>query len=202
MPAITATIFSASIQRCAVAVDDDLIGLRPVVVGDQPDGDQDVLEGASLIEAVHLQVAVGVARHFAGAELLDDRFHLHAAGFRGLAEVDLVALDRPAADEGRVIGLEVGEGGKGLHLPEQVQMDAHRAGHGVVIEEMGEAARAVLPAGVAHLAGLGFPVGVGVALRFIIVVAGLRGPFRIGVRVEGPVGQVDAVQRVGEGGAL
>ena len=54
-----------------VSVDDDLKGLCTVVVGDEPDGDENVLESACLIGAEHLEIAMGVARNFASAKLLE-----------------------------------------------------------------------------------------------------------------------------------
>src|SRR5260221_3332024 len=44
----------------------------------------------------------------------------------------------------------VGGRGKGLHLAQQVGVHAYGAGHQLVVEEMGEAARGRLPAHMAH----------------------------------------------------
>ena len=79
--------------------------------------------------------------------------HLLLADLRGLAEIDLIALDRPAADEGGIVGFEVGEGGEWLDFAQQGGVHADGAGDGVVIEEVGQAARRCLPSGFAGPGG-------------------------------------------------
>ena len=68
----------------------------------------------------------------------------------------------------------------------------------VVVEEMLQPAGRGLPADVLHLSRLRAPVIVGVALRRVVVVPGFSRPRRVHVRIEGPVRQVDALDRVGE----
>ena len=50
-----------------VAVDDDLEMLGGVIVGEEPDGDEDVLECLAAVIALDLQVALCVARDLGGA---------------------------------------------------------------------------------------------------------------------------------------
>ena len=162
MAASTASVIFTQLLRIfaghfpGVAVDDDLIGFRSVVISDEPDRDEDVLEGAALIERLDLEIAVGVSGDVARAEAVDHGVHLRLAGFRGLAEIDLIALDRPAADVGGIVGLEVGEGGEGLDFPQQRVAHADGAGHGVVIEEMGRGCPRWVPSGSCGPGGCGF----------------------------------------------
>jgi hypothetical protein len=52
------------------------------------------------------------------------------------------------------------------------------------------------------LAGLQIAVGVAIGLGGVVVIAGLCPPLGAGMGVKGPVGQIDAVQRVRQRGAL
>ena len=95
-----------------------------------------MLEGAALIGGLDLQIPLSIAGDFARAELIESGVHLLFAHLRCLAEIDLIALDSPAADVGRVVWLEVAEGGKWLHFTQQRGVHADGAGDGVVIEKM------------------------------------------------------------------
>ena len=76
-------------------------------------------------------------------------------------------------------------------------MHADRRAHEVVVEEVRKPSRRGLPAHVLHLARARLAV-LGVGLGRVVVVARLRGPLRVGLRVERPVRQVDALHGVGE----
>jgi hypothetical protein len=67
---------------------------------------------------------------------------------------------------------------------------------------MGEVACALFPTGFLDLTGLHFAVGAAVLFGDVIMISGLGGPVGIHMRIEGPVGQIDAVQGVCEGNAF
>ena len=117
-------------------------------------------------------------------------------------QVDLVAFHRPAAHEFGRVGLEVGQRRKRLDLAQQRRVNAGGAGHQLVVKEMRQAARCGHPAGALDLAGLRLALVVAVAFGFVVMVTGLGAPVGVDMRVKRPVGQIDAVQRVGQRGRL
>lgn len=185
-----------------VAVGHDLVGLAAIGVAHQPHRHQRVLEGAALVVRLHAQVALGVAGHLARAQLAHGGVHFLHVELGGAAQVDLVALHRPAAHEFGRVRLEVGGGGEGLDLAQQGGVHADGAGHEGVVEEVRELARGRLPAHMAHLAGLGVAVGVAVGFGGVVIKAGLGLPAGLHMGVKRPVGQVQALEGVGERGAL
>ena len=176
-----------------VAVGHDLVGLAPIRVAHEPDRHQRVLERAALVAALHAQVALGVAGHFARTHLPHGIVHLLAVEFGGLAQVDLVALHGPAAHEFGRVGLEVGGGRERLDLAQQPGVHAHGAGHQRVVEEVRELPGRGLPAHMADLARLRVAVGVAVGFGGVVVEAGVGLPGGLHMGVESPVGQVQAL---------
>ena len=76
-------------------------------------------------------------------------------------------------------------------------MHADRRAHEVVVEEVRELAGRRHPAHVLDLARARLPAFL-VRLGRVVVVAGIGRPLRVGLRVERPVRQVDALHRVGQ----
>src|ERR1039458_2200512 len=87
-----------------VAIDYYLIVVRTVIVGEKPDGDEDVLEGLAAVVALDLEVALGVAGDFGGAETLGFGVHFLAGGLGGGDEVYLIAFHHPAGKVSGVVG--------------------------------------------------------------------------------------------------
>ena len=99
------------------AVDDHLIRLRAVVVGEQPDRHEDVLEGLRRIVGVDLQVALRVARHLLRAQRRATlRVHRPARVLRGGDQIDLILLDHPARHVAGVVRHQRDRSGNGSTL--------------------------------------------------------------------------------------
>ena len=152
-----------------------------------------------------MQIALRVAGHLLRAELACLAAHAFAREFGGGYQIDLIALDGPAAHVRRIIGFErlaacVGRG-EGLNSTQERWVNALGAAHERVVEEVIEAARRVFPARALHLTGLLFAVVV-IALGLVIVIARLRRPARVHQSVERPVRQVHALDGVGHGFVL
>ena len=161
-----------------------------------------MLEGAARVLALYAQVAVGVAGHLACAQGLHLAVHVLFVELGRLAQINLVALHRPAAHKFGGVGLQICGGREGLYLAQQFGVHAHGAGHQGIVEEVAQAAGGRLPAHMAHLARLCVAAGVAVGLGGVVVIAGLGMPAGADVGVKRPVGQVDAVQRVRQRGVL
>src|SRR3954471_14219432 len=59
-----------------------------------------------------------------------------------------------------------------------------------------------LPAGLLHRSGLCLSIRIAVSLALCVMIAGFRSPLCVGMRVEGPVGEVNSFQRIRERCAL
>ena len=146
-----------------------------------------------------VEIALGVAGDFGGAELLGFAVHDFARMLGGGDEVDLILLDDPATEEAGVVGLQVGGGGEGLDLAQEVGLDAFGRGDEFVVEEMFERTGGGFPTGFLDLARLAPAFGVGEGFRLVVVIAGVGGPVGVDLGVEGPIRKVNAVDGVGEG---
>ena len=91
---------------------------------------------------------------------------------------------------------------KRLHLPQQILVDSLRARHGLVVEHVIHDAGGGLPPHVAHLPRLLAALAVAIALGRVVVEPRLGPPRAVHARIEGPVGDVEAIHRVHERAAL
>ena len=148
------------------------------------------------VVGAHLEIAERVALHLLPAQHADLRVHRVARALRRGHEIDLVALDDPAGDEARVVGLERLRRER-LDAAQQLRVDAHRRADEIVVEVVLEPPRGRLPAHVLDLARAHLPA-LGIRFGRVVVVARLRGPGGVDVRVERPVRQIHAAHRIGQ----
>ena len=143
------------------------------------------------------QVAVGIARNLLRTQLLQRGVHLVGRSLCRVEEDHAVVFDHVSGEKRRVIGHDVRRG-KRLHLCEQIQRQALRARHRVVVEEVIDDPRGGFPSHPPLHAGhaLAFPVGRGD--RHVVVVSGFGVPRAVHLGVEGPVGDVEALDGVDE----
>ena len=125
-----------------------------------------------------------------------------ARALRRAYEIDLITLDHPSGDVAGIVGHELPRGGIRLDRPQQLGLHPDRRAHQIIVEEVIDRPGRGLPAHMLDLSGAGVAAVVGVFLGGVIVVARFRRPVGVHLCVKGPVRQVDAFDRVGEGALL
>ena len=184
-----------------VAVHHHLEMSRAVIVGEQPDGHQDVLEGLAAVIALDLQVAMRVAGDLGGAKAFGLGVHFLARGLGGGDEVNLIAFHHPAGKVGGVVGGQFLRR-KRLDAAQHFGMDAAGGRLQFVLEKMVHGAGAGHPADFLYLTCLDAAVGVAKGFGLVVVIAAEGGPVGVDLGVEGPVGNVKALGGVGQGGVF
>ena len=101
-----------------VAVDQDLVNLGAIAIGQQPDGREDVFEGLFAVMSVDFEESVCVTGDIAGAHGANFPVHSIARFLSGSYQVDLVLLNRPARKETWIVRFQL-LGGKGLDFAKQ-----------------------------------------------------------------------------------
>ena len=105
-------------------------------------------------------------------------------------EIELVLLDHPAGDVAGIIGDEIRRGGKGLQIREKLGVHAEGGGDEEVVKEVLHQTGGVRPAGLGS--------GIAFVIPHLVVMTSFSLPRTVRVGIKGPVGQVNAVERVGE----
>ena len=137
---------------------------------------------------LHDQVAVRVARHLVATQALERGVHLSFGLGGRVRQVDLVALDRPARQVARVVRNQR-LGRERLHATQELRVHTLRRLHQLIVEAVRQVAGGRRP--------LDPPLPL-LARPDVVVLAGVRCPSRVGVSVERPVRQIDAVHCVRE----
>ena len=140
---------------------------------------------------------MGIAGDLPGAHVVELALHLHLRILGGFEQHHAVVLDHEPRQIAGAVRHELA-GRKRLDLLQQRLGNALRPGHRLVVEEMAHLSGRRLPADVAHLPRLPAPLIVAVCLGRVVVMAGFGPPRTDDMRVEGPVGNVDAVHAIDE----
>src|SRR6185436_18714460 len=148
----TAWMVSSDVARNAV--DEDLVSLGAVIVGDEPDRKEDMLEGLVGELGIDIEIAMSIPGHLLGTKAFGFIFHPLTRLLGGADQIHLVLFDRPAGQVRSRVGDEL-FCGEIFDLAQKVAFYSARAADQFVIKEMFQVTGRRLPADVLDLAGFG-----------------------------------------------